>query len=301
MNTTAVTFALSGLLVYLFGLYGWQLLKAPPDVSLLDTGSLPMVGRGPVGARIPLVAGTYRLLGRRTGPAISGMLGPRWRLEVRNLLAAAGQPRNMDVAGFAELQGAYAVLALLGGFTLLIRELPLLALPAALLLLVYPSVWLYSEAQRRQRRIELELPDFLDVLAITVTAGLGFRAAMERVGETLEGPLAEEVRRTMHRMEVGVRRRDAFLELRERNPRSATMGLFVTAMIQAEELGAPLADTLNQLAEDMRREFAQIARRRASRAAPRVSLIITMVIMPAVVALLVLALFLGSDVDLGSL
>lgn len=79
------------------------------------------------------------------------------------------------------------------------------------------------------------------------------------------------------------------------------MGLFVTAMIQAEELGAPLADTLNQLAEDMRREFAQIARRRAARAAPRVSLIITMVIMPAVVALIVLALFLGSDVDLGSL
>ncbi len=301
MNTTAAAFALSGLLVYLFGLYGWQLLKAPPDVALPDTGSLPVVGRGPVGARVPLIAGTYRILGRRTGPAISGLLGPRWRLEVRNLLGAAGQPRGMDVKGFAELQGAYAVLALLGAFLLILRELPVLALPAAVLLLAYPSVWLYSEAQRRQRRIEQELPDFLDVLAITVTAGLGFRAAMERVGETLEGPLAEEIRRTMRRMEVGVRRRDAFLELRERNPRSATMGLFVTAMIQAEELGAPLADTLNQLAEDMRREFAQIARRRASRAAPRVSLIITMVIMPAVVTLLVLALFLGSDVDLGSL
>lgn len=301
MSPTAATFALTGLLVYLFGIYGYQLLKAPPDVALADTGQLPVIGRGPVGARIPLVAAIYRLLGRWTGPALSGLLGPRWRLEVRNLLAAAGQPRNLSVAGFAELQGAYTVLAVFGGALLLLRGLPMLALPAALLLLAYPSIWLYSEAQRRQRKIEQELPDFLDVLAITVTAGLGFRAAMERVGETLDGPLAEEVRRTMRRMEIGVHRREAFLELRDRNPRSATMGLFVTAMIQAEELGAPLADTLNQLAEDMRREFAQIARRRAARAAPRVSLIITMVIMPAVVALLVLALFLGSDVDLGTL
>lgn len=114
-------------------------------------------------------------------------------------------------------------------------------------------------------QIERELPDFLDILAVTVTAGLGFRAAMERVGETLDGPLAEEIGRTLRRMDVGVRRRQAFVELRERNPRSTTMGPFVTAIIQAEELGAPLADTLNQFAGDMRREFFQQARRRVAR------------------------------------
>lgn len=92
---------------------------------------------------------------------------------------------------------------------------------------------------------------------------MGFRVAMERVGATLEGPLAEEIRRTLRRMDVGVRRRQAFVELRERNPRSATMGLFVTAIVQSEELGAPLADTLNQLASDMRREFSQTVRRQA--------------------------------------
>jgi tight adherence protein C len=301
MSDKALVLALTGLLCYLFGLYGFQLLKAPPEVAQPDTGGLPVLGRGPLGSRIPLIAGIYRVLGRRTGPVVSGLLGPRWRLEVRNQLASAGQPRGLDVTGFAELQGAYLMLAGLGAFVLALRGLPELAAAAGLLLLAYPSVWLYSEAQRRQRRIEQELPDFLDVLAITVTAGLGFRAAMDRVGETLDGPLAEEVVRTMRRMDIGVHRREAFLELRDRNPRSSTMGLFVTAMIQAEELGAPLADTLNQLAEDMRREFAQIARRRAARAAPRVSLIITMVIMPAGGTLIVLALFLGSDVNLGSL
>lgn len=214
MSGHGLALGMAALLVYLFGLYGWQLLKAPPEVALPDTGSVPVVRT----SRFPLVSRFYRFLGRRTGPALSGLLGPRWRLEVRNLLAAAGQPRDLDVAGFAELQGAYAVLGLLGGLLLVVRGLPTLAALAALLLVAYPTIWLWSEAQRRQRRIEQELPDFLDVLAITVTAGLGFRAAMERVGETLEGPLAEEVRRTMRRMDIGVHRREAFLELRDRNP-----------------------------------------------------------------------------------
>jgi tight adherence protein C len=134
-----------------------------------------------------------------------------------------------------------------------------------------------------------------------VSAGLAFRQAMDRVAETLTGPLAEELRRALHRMDVGVSRRQAFIELRERNPRSTTMGLFTAAILQAEELGAPLAETLNQLARDMRREFSQNTRRRAARAAPRVSLIITMVILPAIVLLIVVALVMGSDLDLGML
>lgn len=293
----ALGLALAGLLSYYLLLRGMQMVRAQPDFNVDgDTGSLTQVDLPP--ERRSLVAGIYRVLGRWSGPSLSALLGPRWRLEVNKLLAAGGQPRGLDVAGFAELQGAYASLAVLGTFLMIIRGLPAFGVLTGLLLLAYPTVWLYSEAQRRQRQIEQELPDFLDILAITVTAGLGFRAAMERVGETLEGPLSEEIRRTLRRMDVGVRRRQAFVELRERNPRSATMGLFVTAIIQAEELGAPLADTLNQLASDMRREFSQQARRRAARAAPRVSLIITMVIMPAIVALIIVALFLGSDASL---
>jgi tight adherence protein C len=264
--------------------------RSQPDFGLDETGSIALPAE-----RKSLVAGFYRVLGRWSGPTIHNLLGERWRLEVGKLLAAAGQPRGLTVPGFAELQGAFATLGVLGALLLVIRGMGFFGILLGLVLVAYPNIWLYSEAQRRQRKIESELPDFLDVLAITVTAGLGFRSAMERVGETLEGPLSEEVRRTLRRMDVGVRRRQAFVELRERNPRSATMGLFVTAIVQAEELGAPLADTLNQLASDMRREFSQQARRRAARAAPQVSLIITMIIMPAIVALIVVALFLGSD------
>jgi tight adherence protein C len=287
---------LAAVISYVVLVRGIVMARSVPDFGIDDTASLTQVTLP--AERKSLVAGIYRVLGRWSGPAINSLLGARWRLEVSKLLAAGGQPRGMDVAGFAELQGAYATLAVLGAVLLVVRGLGLLGIMLGLLLLMYPTVWLYSEAQRRQRKIEQELPDFLDILSITVTAGLGFRAAMERVGETLRGPLAEEIRRTLRRMDVGVRRRQAFVELRQRNPRSTTMGLFVTAIIQAEELGAPLADTLNQLASDMRREFSQQARRRAARAAPQVSLIITMIIMPAIVALIVVALFLGQDASL---
>lgn len=287
--------ALIALVSYLVLIRGVAMARSQPDYGFDNTGSMATVN---LDERKSLVAGFYRVLGRWSGPTISSLLGERWRREISKMLNAANRPRGMDIRGFAEFQGAYATLGVLGALLLVTRGLGVFGIFLGLLLVAYPTVWLWSEAQKRQRKIEQELPDFLDILSITVTAGLGFRMAMERVSQTLAGPLAEEIQRTIRRMDVGVRRRQAFVELRERNPRSATMGLFVTAIIQAEELGAPLADTLNQLASDMRREFGQQARRRAARAAPQVSLIITMIIMPAIVALIVVALFLGSDASL---
>lgn len=279
---------------YVVLLRGLTMARTQPQYAV-EAGSLP---EAELRARGSLVVALYARLGRWTGPGLAQLLGPRWRIWTIRLLATAGQPRGYDLAGFAEFQGAYAALGVLGGALLLISASPFLAILVGVFLIIYPTVWLWSEAQRRQRLIERELPDFLDILAVTVSAGLSFRQALDRVGETLAGPLADEVRRTLRRMDVGVRRRQAFIELRDRNPRSQTMGLFVTAILQAEELGAPLADTLNQLARDMRREFSQAARRRAARAAPRVSLIITMIIMPGIVALIITALFLGAGVGL---
>ena len=289
--------ALAMLGCYLLAVRGFRMVRAVPDLGSMQLDD----GRSPedMTERRSLVVAFYAVLGRWTGPLVEQLLGPRWRMHVAGMLAAGGYPRGYTVTTFAQFQGSYlvlagvALLAGLAGFGLLYCG------GLGLMLAAFPEVWLFSEAQRRQRQIERELPDFLDILAVTVTAGLSFRQALDRVSETMTGPLAEEIRRTLRRMDVGVQRRTAFVELRERNPRSATMGLFVTAILQAEELGAPLSETLNQLARDMRREFSQSARRRAARAAPRVSLIITMIILPGIVALIVTALFLGSGASVG--
>ena len=87
----------------------------------------------------------------------------------------------------------------------------------------------------------------------------------------------------------------AFEELRRRNP-AESLGRLVTALTQAEELGTPLADVLVELARDVRRAFAQQARRQAARAAPRVSLIVSLLVVPGAVILIVAGLLVSSDV-----
>ena len=152
-------------------------------------------------------------------------------------------------------------------------------MPAPLLGWFGPDVWLARQGRVRQERIERDLPDFLDILAVTVRAGLGYRAALGARREALGGPIGEEMLTALRQMELGASRRQAFLALRERNA-SESLGSFVAAQLQAEELGVPLSEALNDIAEDMRRAAHQAARRRAARAAPRVSLIVTTLIVP---------------------
>jgi tight adherence protein C len=138
------------------------------------------------------------------------------------------------------------------------------------------------------------------VLAVVVSAGLGFRQALDRVAERYEGPWADELRITLRQMDMGVSRRKAFEELRRRND-SEQVAQFVTALQQGEELGAPIVETLIAIANDMRRTDAQNARRRAARAVPKATLIITTFMVPGTMLLLVAAFFIGSGTDFGSI
>ena len=90
-------------------------------------------------------------------------------------------------------------------------------------------------------------------------------------------------------------RRDAFLALRARN-HSDALSTFIGAQLQAEELGVPLSEALNDIALDMRRSAAQNARRRAARAAPRISLIVTTLIVPGSIILILASMILGTDI-----
>jgi tight adherence protein C len=99
---------------------------------------------------------------------------------------------------------------------------------------------------------------------------------------------------------VGVSRRDAFDQLRQRNG-SAQVGQFVTALQQGEELGAPISQTLLQIAQDMRRTEAQNARRRVARTVPRATGVITTLLVPATMILLMTGTILGSRVNFGDL
>jgi tight adherence protein C len=111
--------------------------------------------------------------------------------------------------------------------------------------------------------------------------------------------LSQEIMTALRQMELGMSRRQALDGVRSRNS-SESLNQFITALLQAEELGVPLADALGNLAEDMRRSFYQSARRRAAKASPRVSLIVSTVIVPGAIVLIVASVIAGTDIDFGS-
>jgi tight adherence protein C len=249
--------------------------------------------------REPPVSRLLDLIGRRVGPPLQALLGERRVDRVRRRLAAAGRPGGLTVERYLGRKAAFGVLATLAALALLFQGRPLLAGSLLFGGWIWMDVWLSGAVRRRQTEIERRLPDFLDVLAVTVGAGLGFRLALLRVAETLGGPLAEEILTTLRQMDLGAERRVAFEELRERNP-SPSIGQFVGSLLQAEELGTPLSDALVELAADMRRSGAQYARRRAARAAPRVSLIVSLVLVPGTLVVLLVAMGIAALGDLGS-
>lgn len=228
----------------------------------------------------------------RLAPRMTRLLGPRRLDAIRDRLEQAGRPGRLTVERYAGRKAAFFVLAGSLGLFYVVGGRPFVGLFLMVAGWFWMDLWLARAAQGRRDAIERNLPDFLDILAVTVSAGVGFRSALERVAESLGGPLGEEVMTALHQMDMGATRREAFFGMRRRNG-SESLTRFVTALLQAEELGVPLSDALANLAIDMRRDFYQQARRRAARTAPRVSLIVSLVVVPGSLILIIGALVLG--------
>ncbi|MEU5596282.1 DUF5936 domain-containing protein [Streptomyces sp. NPDC020298] len=239
-------------------------------------------------------------MGMRYAPAVLRLMGPKQVARYRRKIDLAGNPGGLTIDRYAARRAVYGALGGVGFLVFLLRGQWFVAL----LLLAFGAFWtevgIWSAIRIRKDVIERTLPDFLDVLAVVVSAGLGFRQALDRVASRYEGPWADELRITLRQMDLGMSRREAFRELRRRND-SEQVAMFVTALQQGEELGAPIVDTLVALAKDMRRTDAQNARRKAARAVPRATLMITTFMVPATMLLLASGLILGSGVDFSSI
>lgn len=251
--------------------------------------------------RRSLLATASAALGRRFGASALGATSHKRRTLLRHRIDAAGRPGGMTLESFAAAKAASTVLFSLLGLLVFVLAGNVLVLPLlALFGWLQADLRLAGQARRRQAQIERDLPDFLDVLVVTVQAGLGFRDALGRVSDALGGPLGEECRIALQQMGYGQARRAAFEGIRDRSD-SESLAQFMTALLQAEELGAPLGDALSQIADDMRKSFGQLARRQAARAVPRISVITVVFIVPAVIVLFVVAFYLSSGADYGAL
>ncbi|MDP9800887.1 tight adherence protein C [Arcanobacterium wilhelmae] len=219
---------------------------------------------------------------------------------IQRKIDLAGRPKDVSVDSVLTTYAGLGILSLPLATMYLLQGSYLLAALLVALVGVLPMMRLTTAARKRREMINRDLPDFMDVLAVTVSSGVGFRAALATVATRFGGPLAEELAMTLDHINNGFSLRVAFSAMRARTD-SEAVNEFVSAYIQAEELGIPLGATLRQIASDMRDASAQRNLQRAHKMTPKITLISTAILVPAVIILIVVGMFLGMDIDFGNL
>jgi tight adherence protein C len=170
------------------------------------------------------------------------------------------------------------------------------AIPAAGFVL--PDALLEREARRRRHRLLTALPDALDLLAIGSAAGRSPAAGFAEIARSGSGPLADELRVAVAELDCGRSLAEALSTLRERVPGSEIATL-CASIERSRRLGSPLADQLRRQATSLRRDQRRAVEDRAARAAPKIQLVVALVLVPSVLLMIAAALIANADVLLG--
>jgi tight adherence protein C len=144
---------------------------------------------------------------------------------------------------------------------------------------VVPNILLYNAGTKREALMLRALPDALDLLTISVEAGLGFDAAVMRVARNTTGPLAQEFSRLLQEMQIGVGRIDAMRAMAERST-IADLRSFCLAMVQADQLGIPVGRVLRVQSKEMRVKRRQRAEEKAQKVPVKIMVPLVLFIMP---------------------
>jgi tight adherence protein C len=205
---------------------------------------------------------------------------------ISQLLVYAGQPAGWDAERVIAFKVILGVGGLVLGFILsaVAPTSPLIkiAMIAIFGLLGYtiPSAMVSSAASSRQKQIRRSLSDSMDLLTISVEAGLGFDAALAHVARNVPGPLAEEISRILQEMQIGVSRVDAFRNLGERTDIPELDG-FVLSMIQADMFGVSIAGVLRAQSRELRQKRRQLAEEMAQKVPVKLLFPMIFMVLPA--------------------
>lgn len=149
-----------------------------------------------------------------------------------------------------------------------------------------PAVAISRRARRRRAAVVAGLPDLIDVVVLCAQAGMPLEAALRLACERMPGPCSGELTTALEQMALGTPRRVAYRNLADRVGASELRGL-VGALIQADELGTPVAAVLARQAETIRAARRRRVQDSAARAAPKVQLVVAMVMVPGVLVVVV--------------
>jgi tight adherence protein C len=149
-----------------------------------------------------------------------------------------------------------------------------------------PDLLLYNAGLKRQQRIQRALPDALDMLTVCVEAGLGFDAALAQVARNTDGPLAAEFARALQEMQIGQARSEALRAMLSRTT-VPELRVFVAALVQAGELGIPIAKVLREQAAEMRIRRRQRAEEQAQKVPVKIMFPLITCLFPALIVVVI--------------
>ena len=244
----------------------------PVQARLTQLGTMQARNLEEIELQQPFLDRTFRpLVGKLSGTA-SRFTSVSFTQTAEKRLAMAGNPGDLRVADWLGIKVisavVFAILFFLV-FTFLLGTGAVLGVLIGLVGIMFgyiaPEFWLGRRVRGRQHAILLQIPDALDLLTISVRAGLGFDAALGKVVEKMNGPLTDEFRRALAEVRMGKARRDA---LRDIVPRTEVVPLtnFIGAIIQAEQLGVSISKVLQVQSEQLRIERRQRAEEMAAKA-----------------------------------
>ena len=213
------------------------------------------------------------------------MTPPERRTRLRTKLDLAGHPYGWNVDRVLALKTVFLIIGVAVGFFLPAffgAWLPMLViLPLFGLIGFYtPDIAVYQAAHNRNEQIQRDLADSMDLLTVSVEAGLAFDAALQQVARNTTGPLADELARVLKEMQIGTGRADALRGLAERT-NVEDVQRFVGAMVQADKLGVPISRVLRVQAAEMRVKRSQRAEEKAQKVPVKILFPLMLCIMPA--------------------
>jgi tight adherence protein C len=266
--------AAGAILLIVIGLAGGSPVD-PVQARLTQLGSMQAKNLEELELQQPFMERTLRPLAMRLSGSVSRVSSTSFSEKTEKRLALAGNPGDLRVADWLGIKaigaivGAIIFFVLFGvvgliGFPFIIGGI-LMPVVGALFGYTAPEFWLGRKVKARQKAILLMIPDALDLLTISVRAGLGFDAALAKVVEKLQGPLSDEFRRALAEVRVGKARRDALRDIVARTE-VPPLTNFIGAIIQAEQLGVSISKVLQVQSEQLRIERRQRAEEQAAKA-----------------------------------
>ncbi len=221
----------------------------------------------------------------RIGTLVGRRMSEEGEAELRNQLVAAGLYRThpRDFRGYRLLSAVGT--PIFAWWATSSAGFPAFMSVAAVALSVFagwalPMALVRNRAKRRLARIDRELPELIDLLVVTVEAGLGFNASLQTASERLRGPVGDELRLALQQQRMGLSPEEALRNMLDRCDTPA-MRSFVRSTLQGEALGVSIGEVLRNLATEMRKRRRQDSEERAQKAPVKLLFPLIFLIFPA--------------------